>query len=995
VTETETGTVFRPVQQQADLPAVERRVRAFWERESIFKRSVDERPEENGWVFYEGPPTANGLPGIHHVLARSFKDLFPRYKTMRGFRVVRKGGWDTHGLPVEVEVEKELGFKTKQDIERFGIDAFNKLCMESGNRYIEQWVEFTHRMGYWLDLDDPYITYQTPYMESVWAVLKKIWDDDLLYTAYKVVPYCPRCQTPLSSHELSLGYKDDIKDPSVYPLFELTDEPGTYFLAWTTTPWTLPGNVALAVGPDIQYVKVRTAHPNPATGGPTEIQLILAEARLEVLEGPYEVVEKLKSGDLVGKAYRPLYEYLIPQEPAFFLVEADFVNVEEGTGVVHTAAAYGVDDLRLCQEKGIPVRHVVDLKGQFRPEVLKFAGMFVKDADVPIMKDLAERGLLYKKGTVRHTYPFCWRCDTPLLYYALDSWFVRTSARKQDLVAANRSVNWVPEHIRDGRMGNWLEGGVDWSLSRYRYWATPLPVWVCERCERKRCVGSVAEIGLTVRDDIHRPHIDRVLLPCENCAGSGVTVEEPDGTRRPPVMRRVLDLIDVWFDSGAMPYAQYHWPFENQEIFGRQFPADFICEAIDQTRGWFYSLLAESTLVSGQSSYRNVICLSHVVDADGKKMSKSKGNVVDPVEMMDRFGADAVRWYFYTSVAVGSEYRVSPKVFADVVGGFMRMLWNCYVFFVQYANLDGFNPVAQEAVPLEQRPLLDRWLLSELNDCVQRVTEELETLDATRAGRAIEDFVAGLSNWYVRRSRRRFWKSESDSDKLSAYQALHEALTKVSLLLAPFAPFIADELYRNLARGSARADSVHLAAWPQAHPDAVDRELSQAMTRARRIVELGHKERDRKDLKVRQPLAGASVPGPALEPELEAIVLDELNLKSLRYHHHDHEVELDTEITPELRLEGLARELVRRIQGMRKDAGFNVEDRIEVSWRAAGAPADALRTWQGHIATEVLATGFHELIDGANVAGDHAAEHRVEGQVVWIAVRRAGERARR
>jgi isoleucyl-tRNA synthetase len=994
VTETTTSTVFQPVQQQADLPAMERRVRAFWERDSIFKRSVDERPDDNGWVFYEGPPTANGLPGIHHVLARSFKDLFPRYKTMRGFRVVRKGGWDTHGLPVEVEVEKELGFKTKQDIERFGIDAFNRLCMESGNRYIKQWVEFTHRMGYWLDLDDPYITYQTPYMESVWAVLKKMWDDDLLYTAYKVVPYCPRCQTPLSSHELSQGYKDDIKDPSVYPLFELDDAPGTYFLAWTTTPWTLPGNVALAVGPEIQYVKVRTAHPNPAAGGPTEVQLILAEARLEVLEGPYEVVEKLRSGDLVGRSYRPLYEYLIPEEPAFFVVEADFVSVEDGTGVVHTAAAYGVDDLRLCQEKGLPVRHVVDLRGQFRPEVLKFAGMSVKDADVPIMKDLAERGLLYKKGTVRHTYPFCWRCDTALLYYALDSWFVRTSARKQDLLAANHSINWVPEHIRDGRMGNWLEGGVDWSLSRYRYWATPLPVWVCERCEQKRCVGSVAELGLTLEDDIHRPHIDRVTVPCARCAGSGVTIKDPDGTRRPPVMRRVLDLIDVWFDSGAMPYAQYHWPFDNQDIFERQFPADFICEAIDQTRGWFYSLLAESTLASGRSSYRNVICLSHVVDAEGKKMSKSKGNVIDPVEMMDRFGADALRWYFYTSVAVGSEYRVSPKVFADVVGGFIRMLWNCYVFFVQYANLDGFDPEAQEAVALGQRPLLDRWLLSELNDCAQRVTEELEAFDATGAGRAIEDFVADLSNWYVRRSRRRFWKSESDSDKLSAYQALHEALTKVSLLLAPFAPFIADELYRNLARGSARADSVHLAPWPQAHPDAVDRELSQAMTRARRIVELGHKERDRKNLKVRQPLAGASVPGPALEPELEAIVLDELNLKSLRYHQHDHEVELDTEITPELRLEGLARELVRRIQGMRKDAGFKVEDRIEVRWRAAGEPADAFRRWQEHIASEVLAVSIEGLGDGAAVAGDHQAEHLVEGEVIWISVRRAGERAR-
>ena len=989
MTETAGKTIFDPVDRQADFPSMERRVREAWDRQRIFQRSIEERPAGKSWVFFEGPPTANGLPGIHHVLARSFKDLFPRYKTMRGHRVVRKGGWDTHGLPVEVEVEKELGFKTKQDIEKFGIAAFNQLCMESGNRYIEQWVEFTHRMGYWLDLENPYITYQTPYMESVWALLKQMWDEDLLYTAYKVVPYCPRCQTPLSSHELSQGYKDDIKDPSVYPLFELDDEPGTYFLAWTTTPWTLPGNVALAVGPDIQYVKVRTTHPNPMQGGPADIHVILAEARLEVLEGPYEVVEKLRSSELVGRSYRPLFEYLIPDEPAFFVVEADFVSVADGTGVVHTAAAYGVDDLRLSQEKGIPVRHVIDLKGQFRPEVLKFAGMFAKDADVPIIKDLAERGLLYKKGTVRHTYPFCWRCDTALLYYALDSWFVRTSARKADLLAANRTINWVPGHIRDGRMGNWLEGGVDWSLSRYRYWATPLPIWTCERCEWRRCVGSVAEIGLTVEDDIHRPHIDQVTLPCEHCAASGVQVEDPDGTRRPPVMRRVLDLIDVWFDSGAMPYAQYHWPFENQEVFAEQFPADFICEAIDQTRGWFYSLLAESTLVSGQSSYRNVICLSHVVDAQGKKMSKSKGNVVDPMEMMDRFGADAVRWYFYTSVAVGSEYRVSPKVFADVVGGFMRMLWNCYVFFVQYANLDGFDPGAQVSTPPPERPLLDRWLLSELNQCVQRVTAELEVFDATGAGRAIEDFVADLSNWYVRRSRRRFWRSDSDADKLSAYQTLHEALTKVSLLLAPFAPFIADELYRNLARDDADADSVHLAAWPQADPAVIDRELTQQMTRARRVVELGHKQRDRANLKVRQPLAGASVPGPALEPELEAIVVDELNLKSLRYHVHDHEVELDTAITPELRLEGLARELVRRIQGMRKEAGFNVEDRIKVTWRAEGEVAEAARQWREHVSAETLASNFDELPEGATApAGSYDADHKVEGEPVWIAVRR-------
>ncbi|MEA2644965.1 MAG: isoleucyl-tRNA synthetase [Chloroflexota bacterium] len=974
------GGAFAPVDSRVSFPEVERRVRARWEAEGIFKRSVEERPADRSWVFYEGPPTANGLPGLHHVLARAFKDLFPRYKTMQGHRVVRKGGWDTHGLPVEVEVEKELGFKGKQDIEAYGIAAFNEKCRESGNRYIREWEEFTHRVGFWLDLDNPYITYETPYMESVWAVLKSMWDKDLLYKGYKVVPYCPRCQTPLSSHELSQGYEDDIKDPSVYPLFELRDEPGTYFLAWTTTPWTLPGNVALALGPDIEYVKVRTRHP--VTG--EDVKVILAEARLDVLEAEHEVLEKLRSKDLVGTFYRPLYEYLVPKEPAFFVVEADFVDVEEGTGVVHTAAAYGVDDLRLSLEKGIPVRHVVDLQGRFMPEVEKFAGMFVKDADVPIMVDLSERGLLYKKGTIRHTYPFCWRCGTPLLYYALDSWFIATSRMREQLVANNHAINWVPEHIRDGRMGDWLENNVDWSLSRYRYWATPLPVWECDGGDHRVCVGSAAELGLPPDADLHRPHIDEVTLPCKECGGT---------------MRRVVDLIDVWFDSGAMPYAQHHWPMENQETFAAQFPADFICEAIDQTRGWFYSLLAISTLVSGEPSYRNVICLSHVVDAEGKKMSKSKGNAVDPMEMMDTYGADALRWYFYTSVSAGSEYRVAPKMFAEVVSGFFRMLWNSYSFFVTYANIDGFRPGAAAEVPRAERALLDRWLLAELDATVAEVTTELDAYDATGAGRAIQGFVENLSNWYVRRSRRRFWKSESDSDKLSAYQTLHDALLVVTQLLAPFTPFLADEVYRNLARGvEGAADSVHLAAWPKSAPAAAavaDAELAAGMARARRVVEMGHKERDRANLKVRQPLASATVPGPPLPGELEAIVLDELNLKALAYGAEDgHEVVLDTDVTDDLRREGLAREVVRRVQGARKDAGYNIDDRIDVQYRAEGDLAEAIGAWGDHIRKETLATSM-EALDGTVAEGVvsqdwFVSDGPVEGRPLWLALRRAG-----
>jgi isoleucyl-tRNA synthetase len=966
-----TQSVFDPVESRVSFPDMERRVREFWEANRIFQRSVDERPEDRDWVFYEGPPTANGLPGLHHVLARAFKDLFPRYKTMRGHRVVRKGGWDTHGLPVEVEVEKELGFKSKQDIEAYGIDRFNQKCKESGNRYITEWVEFTHRVGFWLDLEHPYITYETPYMESVWSLLKNMWEQDLLYKGFKVVPYCPRCMTPLSSHELSQGYEDDVKDPSVHVLFELTDEPNTYFLAWTTTPWTLPGNVALAVGPDIEYVKVRTNRP----GTDKSVDVVLAEARLDVLEEPFEVVQKLTSKDLVGRTYRPLYEYLVPKEPAFFVVEADFVDVEEGTGIVHTAAAYGEDDLRLALEKGIPVRHVIDERGRFLPEVEPFAGMWVKDADVEIQKDLAGRGLLYKKGTIRHTYPFCWRCGTPLLYYAMDSWFIGTSKRREKLVANNRSIRWVPEHIKEGRMGDWLENNVDWSLSRYRYWATPLPVWECEACDHRVCVGSAAELGLAPDADLHRPHIDEVTLPCEKCGGT---------------MRRVVDVIDVWFDSGAMAYAQYHRPFENQEIFERQFPADFICEAIDQTRGWFYSLLAISTLVSGESSYRSCVVPSHVVDADGKKMSKSKGNVVDPMEMMDTYGADALRWYFYTSVAVGSEYRVAPKMFGEVVAGFFRMLWNTYSFFVTYANIDGFRADAGPAQPVGERALLDRWLLSELNQTVERVTAELEELDATGAGRAIQQFVEDLSNWYVRRSRRRFWKSESDSDKQSAYQTLFETLLAVSRLLAPFTPFLADELYLNLRRAlPAAADSVHLDQWPAADPAAIDRDLSREMGRARRIVEAGHKARDRAGLKVRQPLAGATVPGPPLDPELEAIALDELNLKSLRYSDGgDHDVVLDTDVTPELRREGLARELVRRSQGARKDAGYNIEDRIEVRYRTDDELSAVFQEWGDYIRRETLAVSL-EPADGGPADGAHVVDQPLEGHPLWLSLTRA------
>ena len=963
MTETRAGGAFTPVDSRVSFPEMEKRVRALWEEEEIFRRSVEERPADRTWVFYEGPPTANGLPHMGHVIQRTLKDLFPRFHTMRGSRVVRKAGWDTHGLPVEIEVERELGLTGKKQIDEYGIAAFNQKCKDSVFRYIDIWTEFTHKLGYWLDLEHPYVTYESAYTESVWAILKHVWDRGLLYKGYRVVPYCPRCATPLSTHELSLGYEDDVKDPSVYPLFELEDEPGTYFLAWTTTPWTLPGNVALALGPGIKYVKVQNG----------DRKLILAEDRLEVLEGEYTVLQHLSSSDLVGKRYRSLYDYLVPAEPAFFVVEADFVSVEDGTGVVHTAAAYGEDDLKLAQEKGIPIRHVVDLNGRFLPEVVKFAGQFVKDADVPIMVDLSERGLLYKKGTIRHTYPFCWRCGTPLLYYAMDSWFIRMSELREEMLAVNRDTHWYPAHIRDGRMGNWLESLQDWSLSRLRYWGTPLPIWECESCEERRCVGSVTELGLTLEADLHRPYIDEITLNCQECGAS---------------MHRVPDLIDVWFDSGSMPFAQYHYPFENKEIFEQQYPADFVCEGLDQTRGWFYSLMAIGVLMSGQNSYRNVVVNGTVLDKDGKKMSKSVGNVVDPIPVIERFGADAVRWYFVTAASVGNDYRFAEDLVQKAATGFLSTLWHSYSFFVTYANLDGFRPV-ENPLPVGSRALLDRWLLSQLNICVRRVTEELEDFDPTGSARAIEGFVNDLSNWYIRRSRRRFWKSESDSDKVSAHQTLHQALVTTAQLLAPFAPFLADEVYRNLSVGDG-ADSVHLSDWPAVDSAAVDERLSADMARARRIVELGHKERDRANLKVRQPLAAAAVPGPSLEPELEAIVLDELNLKTLIYADPaSQEVVLDTHLTPELRREGLAREVVRRIQSARKAAGYNIEDRIEVRYTADGELAVAIAHWKGRIQRETLATSLEPTRRGAG-PGWFRSEADVEGKALQIYLARPG-----
>jgi isoleucyl-tRNA synthetase len=946
--------MFDPVNQKVSFPQLEQQLMATWKQERTFQKSLELRSGRPRFVFYEGPPTANGKPATHHILARSFKDLFGRYKTMRGFYVERKGGWDTHGLPVEIEVEKKLGISGKFDIENeIGIERFNQLCRESVHEYVNDWVAFSERMAFWADYDDAYWTLTSDYIQSVWWSLGEMWKQGLVYKGFRVAPYCSRCATPLSSHELAQGYRDNVPDPSVFVRFRLKNDPNTSILAWTTTPWTLPGNVALAVDEDVDYIKVKNG----------DEFLILAEARIEVLEERPEVVDRMKGRDLVGLEYEPLYPYSVPTEGhAQYVVDADFVSTDEGTGVVHTSALYGVDDLRLCQEKGIPFRHTVGLDGKFLPYVDKFAGLHVKEADPVIIDDLKARTLLYKAETILHTYPECWRCKTPLIYYALDSWYIRTTERKAELIANNAATNWVPAHVKTGRMGDWLENNVDWAISRSRYWGTPLPFWVCDKCGEQRCVSAASELGLADDADLHRPYIDDATLPCSKC----------DGT-----MRRVLEVLDCWYDSGAMPFAQRGYPRKGVEEFKETFPADFISEALDQTRGWFYSLLAISTLLFKQNAYRNVICLGLVVDPKGKKASKSRGNVLDPNFIFDNFGSDAVRWYFFTSTQVGENYRTGTDTLRETVQQFFIPLWNCYSFFVTYARLDTFD-TAQPQVPIAERHVLDRWLLSKLSGLNAAVTGCLDRYDAIEPARRIQRFVDDLSNWYIRRSRRRFWKSQSDRDKLAAYQTLFEVLTTISRLMAPFAPFISDAMYRNLSEGG----SVHLADFPE--PSAPqDSEVEANMAKARQAVELGLSARDAMRIKVRQPLASISLPGDPFPEEIAAIVREELNVKRLNF--GAPEVKLDTEITEELRLEGLAREVVRLIQDRRKKLGFNVEDRIHTRHVADGMLERAMQKHADYIKNETLSVTLEP-----GRADDFAGEQQMlEGEQIWIGIKRA------
>ena len=862
--------MFKSVSSKLDAPLLEENILKMWKKQDIFKKTVEQRKDGPNYVFYEGPPTANGRPGVHHVLARAFKDMFPRYKTMRGYHVSRRGGWDTHGLPVEIEVEKQLGFNNKQQIEEYGIDKFNELCRKSVFTYIQDWEKLTDRIAFWVDLEDAYVTYTNEYMESVWSILKNFWDKDLLFKGYKVVPYCPRCGTPLSDHEVALGY-DDAVDPSVFVRMPLVDKPDTSLLVWTTTPWTLPSNVAVAVHPEVDYVTVERDNNG------TKEKLILAKSLVEKIfkDEEVKVVDTFKGKKLKGVKYNPLFTFVPPDKPAYFVVMGDFVTTEDGSGLVHQAPAFGQEDMEMAKLHDLPVLMTVLPDGTFIPEITPWRGIFVKDADPQIIQDLDARGLLFRAGTLTHTYPFCWRCKTPLLYYARESWYIRTSSKRDRLVELNNTINWVPEHIKAGRFGNWLENNIDWSLSRERYWGTPLPVWECDDCKHRECVGAVKELsekaGKDLSElDLHRPYVDEVHWKCSDCGGR---------------MTRVKDLIDVWFDSGSMPYAQWHYPFENQEKFQQQFPADYICEAVDQTRGWFYSLHAISTLLNDDISFKNVICLGHIQDGEGRKMSKSLGNIVQPWDVLNVHGADALRWYLYTATPPGQERRFSSDLVGDVIRSFTLTLWNVYSFFVTYANLDKPQALTVTAATND----LDRWLLSELNVLVRDVTRAYENYDVLNATRPVEKFVEQLSTWYVRRSRRRFWKNDSGADKQAAYSTLYTALTTVAKLIAPAMPFLAEELYQNLVRAvdQTAPESVHLAEWPQVMDEFIDESLNHEMQLIMRLVSLGHSARQKANRKVRQPLASVafSVSTPAERKAVSTyadVISDELNVKRVR-----------------------------------------------------------------------------------------------------------------
>jgi len=1012
------------VDDKPNFPKMEEEIVKFWEKQDIFKKTLESTKDGKKFVFFEGPPTANGKPGIHHVLARAYKDIICRYKTMQGFFVERKAGWDTHGLPVELQVEREIQLEeqkgkdikwkengegireeaylqstfklrtTKDIIEKYGIKKFNQRCKESVWIYKKAWEDMTKRIGYWLDLEHPYVTYENEYIESLWWIIKQIWDKELLYKGYKVVPHCPRCGTALSSHEVAQGY-DSVSENSVYVKFLVINpekvipqvKDDLFILSWTTTPWTLPGNVALAVGEDIEYVAVEQE-------GET---YILAKDTLGLLEGEYKIEKEFKGKDLIGLKYVPLYDIKpLRTDKAHQVYGADFVTTEDGTGVVHTAVMYGEDDYNLGKKVGLPKHHTVDENGNFTKEVPKWSGRFVKDKDVErgIVNDLRQRELLYKEEMYTHDYPFCWRCNTPLLYYAKDSWFIRMSALKAQLIKNNQDINWVPGYIKQGRFGEWLNELKDWAFSRERYWGTPLPIWECEKCSKKECVGSIDELVQKASKkvdlkklDLHRPFVDDIQLKCE-CGGK---------------MRRVREVIDVWFDSGAMPFAQWHYPFANKERIdeGFSFPAEYIAEAIDQTRGWFYTLLAISTLLGKGTPFKNVICLNLILDAKGQKMSKSRGNIVDPFAMIAKYGADTLRWHLFTMNQPGDTKLFDEKNLEDVVKKNWLILWNVLSFWKMYApnQEPGTKDQEQEVQSSKFKVqssghVLDRWVVAKFNALVKSVTDSLDSYQVTEAGRAIGDFITELSTWYVRRSRARFKKE--GKDKQQALSTLHHVLTQLAKLLAPGAPFIAEKIYSEL-RG--KQASVHLEKWPVVEKDSIMQELLKKMQVVRQAVELGHALRKEHRLKVRQPLAQFIVAYPQMEENLQAILKEEMNVEEVIFvsklpsgdefvskEAGSFKVALDITITDELKQKGFIREIVRHINAMRKDAQLTINDTVTVYYEIPSEElAGIFLHYKNIVCQEVLAVdclkGLPENVDLKKIL-------EINGKTVTLAIKK-------
>ena len=1038
--------MYREVDNSLNFLKREEEVLDFWKENDIFRKSVELRKDAERFTFYDGPPTANGKPHIGHVLTRVIKDIIPRYRTMKGYNVLRKAGWDTHGLPVELEVEKMLGIDGKDKIEAYGVEKFIEHCKESVWKYKKEWEEMSDRVGYWADMDDPYITYDNKYIESLWWALKTIWEKDLIYQGHKIVPYCPRCGTALASHEVAQGYHD-VKEKSIYVRFKVTGEDDTYFAAWTTTPWTLPSNLALAVNADETYALVKVAGCDCEDHDHDDhvAYYYLAKDLIEDVFGEHaEIVREMKGRELEHKTYEPIFPYAVEiveksGKDAFYVTCADYVTLTDGTGIVHIAPAFGEDDAAVGKAYNLPFVQLVNDDGTMPAEVTDAAGEFCKDADAILIDKLADDGLLIRTQMFEHSYPFCWRCDTPLIYYARHSWFIEMTKVRDMLLANNAKVNWIPETIGTGRFGNFLENVVDWGLSRERYWGTPLPMWICDSCHKQHMIGSVAELReMAVESpegelDLHKPYVDKIELTCPDCGG---------------VMHRVPEVIDCWFDSGSMPFAQWHYPFENKEKFEARFPADFISEAVDQTRGWFYTMMAIATLLFDEEAFENCIVLGHVLDANGIKMSKHKGNVVDPWDMLNGEGADAVRWYFYTNSQPWLPSRFSGEAVNEMKRRYMGTVWNTYAFYVLYANIDNFNP-AEHELDRDSLSIMDRWILSRLNTLIKNVDTRLGKYDITGAARALEAFADDLSNWYVRRGRERYWAAGMEQDKINAYMTLFTVLKSLTLLSAPFVPFMSENMYQNLIRTSFddAPESVHLADYPVADESFIDANLEEEMKTVLQLVILGRSARNTGGMKIRQPLSRMiAVGADRLSDDLANLVLDELNIKQMEWadqaddlkdyrfkpqlrllgrrfgknlpelqqvltdlngqeamrrlkedgfitvnvagqdeklieeellietvepegyataSDHGIFVALDTELTDELIEEGMLRELVSKIQTMRKESGYEVTDRINLYYGESKL-SDLIENHADWIRDEVLAREIKPLTDCDN-----------------------------